>query len=71
MSKIRKSSQTERILKALYRKSLTAKQIEALGIKNVTARIYDLRNEGFNIVANYGRLRNGDYRAKYQLSVVS
>lgn len=53
-----KASKTERLLRAIAKTPLSAKQIKArFDIPNVSAVIYDLRRQGFDVRIDWGKDR--------------
>ena len=53
------TSQNDRILNHLKRYSLTRKQaMDLLGIANLTARVSELRQAGYNVVDTWATERN-------------
>jgi uncharacterized coiled-coil DUF342 family protein len=65
-------SQSDRVLSVLTRKTrntLTASQAQRdLGIKNLRARIFDLRNDGYEISTEARKTRNGSVEFYYTMT---
>lgn len=64
-------TQTERIMQVFSRKTrntLTARQAEQLGIRNLRARIYDLRSQGIPVETEFRSRPDGLVEAVYSIS---
>ena len=66
------STQTQRVLSTLQNgKSLTAAQARTRGINRLSARIFEIRSEGHNVLSVPYTNANGNTAVKYVLATKS